>query len=189
MIHKQRSLPVDHEETADMNQRVEKWIHNYGHDLKWLAYSYVKDHSLAEDIAQEAFIKAYQKFSTFKEQSSEKTWLYKITINLCKDYLKSSYMKRVVKKGAEMFRSLPSSQSTPEEYIVNLSEDEELLQNVMKLEAKYREIIILYYFEEFDTKELAEVIQSSPNTVKTRLRRARQLLQKQMTSEGGSQNE
>ncbi|TGB01904.1 sigma-70 family RNA polymerase sigma factor [Halobacillus salinus] len=189
LIHKQRSLPANHEETADMNQRVESWIHNYGHDLKWLAYSYVKDHSLAEDITQEAFIKAYQKFSTFKEQSSEKTWLYKITINLCKDYLKSSYMKRVVKKGAEMFRSLPSDQSTPEEYVVNLSEDEELLQHVLRLESKYREIIILYYFEEFDTKELAEVIQASPNTVKTRLRRARQLLQKQMTSEGGTRNE
>ncbi|MCA0972567.1 sigma-70 family RNA polymerase sigma factor [Halobacillus litoralis] len=186
MIHRQQSTPVDQESSNDMNQRVEQWITDYGHDLKWLAYSYVKDHSLAEDITQETFIKAYQKFSTFKEQSSVKTWLYKITINLCKDYLKSSYMKRVVKKGAELFRSLPSSQSTPEEYILSLSEDEELLDHIMRLESKYREVIILYYFEEFDTKELAEVIQTSTNTVKTRLRRARQLLQKQMTSEGGS---
>ncbi len=186
LIHKQRSIPFDPDDKVDMDQRVEQWIHDYGHDLKWLAYSYVKDHSLAEDITQETFIKAYQKYSSFKEESSVKTWLYKISINLCKDHLKSSYMKRVVKKGTELFRSLPSTQYTPEEYVLSQSEDEELFQHILALEGKYREIIILYYFEEFDTNELADVIQASPNTVKTRLRRARQLLQKQMTSEGGT---
>ncbi|UOQ91713.1 sigma-70 family RNA polymerase sigma factor [Halobacillus shinanisalinarum] len=182
-------LPNDKQTEPTINELVEEWIHVYGHDLKWLAYSYVKDHSLAEDLTQEAFIKAYQKYSTFKQQSSVKTWLYKITINLCKDHLKSSYIKRVIKKSTEVFRSIPSPHATPEEYLVNKSEDEELLEQILKLDNKYREMIILYYFEEFDVKDIAHVLKVSPNTVKTRLRRARQLLQEQLTSEGGSQDE
>lgn len=184
MIHKQGS----HTQTSlnEYHEEIEQWIHEYGHDLKWLAYSYVKDYSIAEDITQETFIKAYQKYATFKKESTIKTWLYKITINSCKDYLKSSYMKRVVKKGADLFRSIPSPKETPEESLLKQDEDEALIAQVLKLENKYREVIILYYFEEFDIKDLAHVLHISPNTVKTRLRRARQLLQERLTAEGGS---
>lgn len=187
MIHKKRSQSYTYE--PKMDDMVEEWISDYGHDLKWLAYSYVKDHSIAEDITQETFIKAYQKYPTFRDQSSIKTWLYKININLCKDHLKSSYIRRVVKKGTDLFRSIPSIDGTPEERLIKKSNDEELVDQVLKLEKKYREIIILYYFEEFEIKELAEVLKTSPNTVKTRLRRARQLLQDQLTTEGSSENE
>ena len=195
MIHKQRSQtynqPAGQESTAqpDMDKLIEQWIRNYGHDLKWLAYSYVKDHSIAEDITQEVFIKAYQKYSSFKENSSEKTWLFKITINLCKDHLKSSYFRRVVRKGADLFKNIPSDYSSPEEYAIDKSDDEELLNHVLQLEKKYREIIILYYFEEFQIKELAPMLAISENTVKTRLRRGRQLLQDRITSEGRSHHE
>ncbi len=189
LIRKQRSQPSTYEPEVQAEKRLEMWIQEYGHDLKWLAYSYVKDYSTAEDITQETFIKAYQKYSTFKQESLIKTWLYKITINLCKDHLKSSYMKRVVRKGAELFRSIPSSKETPEEFLLQKDEDEALLGQVLKLEDKYREIIILYYFEEFDIKDLAQVLNTSPNTVKTRLRRARQLLQERLTAEGSSQSE
>ncbi|MFG6150482.1 sigma-70 family RNA polymerase sigma factor [Halobacillus sp. B23F22_1] len=175
--------------SLSVNEKVEEWIHLYSHDLKWLAYSYVKDHAMAEDITQEAFIKAFQKYTNFKQQSSEKTWLYKITINLCKDHLKSSYIKRVLKKGAEAFQSIPSQTETPEQHTLNKSEDEELLEHILTLEDKYREVIVLYYFEEFDVKELAEMLNVSPNTVKTRLRRGRQLLQEQLASEGSTINE
>ncbi len=195
LIHKQRSQtynqPAGQESTAqpDMDKLIEQWIRNYGHDLKWLAYSYVKDHSIAEDITQEVFIKAYQKYSSFKENSSEKTWLFKITINLCKDHLKSSYFRRVVRKGADLFKNIPSDYSSPEEYAIDKSDDEELLNHVLQLEKKYREIIILYYFEEFQIKELAPMLAISENTVKTRLRRGRQLLQDRITSEGRSHHE
>ncbi|UOQ44434.1 sigma-70 family RNA polymerase sigma factor [Halobacillus salinarum] len=191
MIHKQRlqSYPKNKETHLDMDVLIEQWVRDYGHDLKWLAYSYVKDHSIAEDITQEVFIKAYQKYSSFNQNSSVKTWLFKITINLCKDHLKSSYFRRVVKKGADLFRSLPASDESPEQYVIGRSDDEELLNHVLQLENKYREIIVLYYFEEFQIKELAQVLNLSQNTVKTRLRRARQLLQEQLTSEGSSIHE
>ncbi|WP_179134104.1 sigma-70 family RNA polymerase sigma factor [Halobacillus massiliensis] len=179
--------------TKDKDQpleiKVEHWIKTYSHDLKWLAFSYVKDHALAEDITQDAFIKAYEKYDTFKKQSSEKTWLYKITINLCKDHLKSSYIRRVFKKGLEAFQQLPSQNETPEQYAIHKSEDEELLEYILMLEDKYREVVILFYFEEFEVKDMAQLLSVSPNTVKTRLRRARQMLQDQLVSEGGSTGE
>lgn len=187
LIRKQLSQSYTYE--LKMDDMVKEWISVYGHDLKWLAYSYVKDHSTAEDITQETFIKAYQKHASFKEQSSLKTWLYKITVNLCKDHLKSSYIRRVVKKSTDLFRHIPTMDATPEECVINKSNDEELVDQVLKLEKKYREIIILFYFEEFEIKELAEVLNTSPNTIKTRLRRARQLLHEQLTSEGSSEHE
>lgn len=188
LIRRQR--PQSTYEPDDLDeQRIEEWIRHYGHDLKWLAYSYVKDYATAEDITQETFIKAYQSYESFKQEASVKTWLYKINVNLCKDHLKSSYIKRVVKKGTELFRSIPSPRETPEELVMRQDEDEALLAHVLALEDKYREIIILYYFEEFDIKSMADVLNTSPNTVKTRLRRARQLLQERMTTEGSSQSE
>ncbi|MFC7322116.1 sigma-70 family RNA polymerase sigma factor [Halobacillus campisalis] len=174
---------------ASLNDKIEEWIRLYSHDLKWLAYSYVKDHSLAEDITQETFIKAYQKYTTFNQNSTEKTWLYKITINLCKDHLKSSYIRRVLKKGAEVFQNLPSQAETPEQHTINKSNDEELFQHILQLEDKYREVIILFYFEEFEVKDMSQLINVSPNTIKTRLRRSRQLLQEQIASEGSSTDE
>ncbi len=188
LIRRQRPQPTYEPDELD-EQRIEEWIRQYGHDLKWLAYSYVKDYAAAEDITQETFIKAYQSYHSFKQESSIKTWLYKINVNLCKDHLKSSYMKRVVKKGTELFRSIPSPRENPEELVLRQDEDEALLAHVLALEDKYREIIIFYYFEDFDIKSMADVLNTSPNTVKTRLRRARQLLQERMTTEGSSQSE
>ncbi|ELK46668.1 sigma-70 family RNA polymerase sigma factor [Halobacillus sp. BAB-2008] len=189
MIRKQHSKSSGQEAPVVDQALVEQWIQEYGHDLKWLAFSYVKDYSTAEDIVQETMIKAYQKYPTFKQESTTKTWLYKIAINLCKDYLKSSYVKRVIKRGTEMFRHLPSGRHTPEETLLKRSEEEALLEEVLKLDDKYREMIVLYYFEEFDVHEVAQVLRISPNTVKTRLRRARQILQDRLTEKGSLRHE
>ncbi|MFD1019226.1 sigma-70 family RNA polymerase sigma factor [Thalassobacillus hwangdonensis] len=191
MIKKEK---LHHPYTYDTNERydtealIESWISQYGHDIKWLAYSYVKDHSTAEDITQETFIKAHMKYDSFMGQSSIKTWLYKIAINACKDHLKSSYIRRVVSK-ANPFNYIPSSDDTPEKEVIHKSEDHQLMEQVLRLEDKYREVIVLYYYEEFDINELAHMMKVSPNTVKTRLRRARQILQHQLTSEGSFLNE
>ena len=75
---------------------IEALIREYGNDVLRTAYMYVKDIHTAEDIFQEVFIKVNQKFSTFEGNSSIKTWIIRIAINACKDYLKSAYNRRVV---------------------------------------------------------------------------------------------
>ncbi|WP_051744257.1 hypothetical protein [Halobacillus karajensis] len=94
-------------------------------------------------------------------------------------------MKRVAKKGGELYKSIPSSRKTPEEFVMQREENQAFIIHSLASEDKSKEIIILYYCEEFDIKDLADL----SNTVKRRLRRGRQLLQERLTSEGGFQRE
>lgn len=167
--------------SSEQNHLIEQWIKDYRHELKWLAYSYVKDAYTAEDIIQETFIKAYQKYSSLKDQSLVKHWFYKITVNLCKDHLKSAYVKRIVKKGSDLFLQTPSSIDTPEDYMVKKVDQETITVHILALEHKYKEIILLYYFGEFTLHESSEILHISVNTAKTRLRRARHLLRDKMS--------
>jgi len=143
-----------------------------------LAYLYVKDWPASEDIVQDVFLSYYKKFEQFDERSTLKTYLAKMTINKCKDYLKSwRYRKQV----------LTNSFSNPVKKARNrlVEEDEklELADAVFKLPLKYREVIIYYYFEELSVLEVAHILSISDNTVKTRLRKSRCLLKDQLTGQ------
>jgi RNA polymerase sigma-70 factor, ECF subfamily len=70
-------------------------MNEYGTMVKRLAFSYVKDTSLAEDIAQEVFISTYKNLDSFKGESSYKTWIYRIAINRSKDMVKSKAFRMV----------------------------------------------------------------------------------------------
>ena len=74
---------------------LESMMRTYGNDVLRTAYMYVKDIHTAEDIFQEVFIKADRNKEGFRGESSVKTWLIRITVNACKDYLKSAYNRRV----------------------------------------------------------------------------------------------
>ena len=74
---------------------LESMMRTYGNDVLRTAYMYVKDIHTAEDIFQEVFIKADRNKESFRGESSVKTWLIRITVNACKDYLKSAYNRRV----------------------------------------------------------------------------------------------
>lgn len=68
----------------------------YGNDILRLAYIYVKDKDLIEDIFQDVFVKIYKNYYKFNRKSSEKTWIITITINTCKDYLRTSWIRKVI---------------------------------------------------------------------------------------------
>ena len=78
---------------------VERLIEDYGQDVLKIAYLYVKDQQLAEDIFQEVFYKVMKNYHKFEHLSSEKTWLIRITINTCKDLLRTSWLRRVTTFG------------------------------------------------------------------------------------------
>jgi len=141
-----------------------------------LAYLYVKDWPAAEDIVQDVFLAYYQKFKQFEERSTLKTYLARMTINKCKDYLKSwSYRKQV------LTNSFSNQTKKVRNRIVEEDEKLELADAVLQLPLKYREVIIYYYFEELSILEVAHMLSLSENTVKTRLRKSRTLLKNQMT--------
>ncbi len=111
-------IELNHKNMTRTNAEI--WLNDlmneYGQEIIWLAYSYVRDKSTAEDLAQNAFLKCYQKIDTFKNDSSIKSWLYRITINCCKDYLKSSYFRRILPTSMQQILNREKVSSTESLY-------------------------------------------------------------------------
>ena len=153
---------------------IETLIREYGNDVLRTAYMYVKDIHTAEDIFQEVFIKVNQKLSTFEGNSSIKTWIIRITINACKDYLISAYKRRVVPM-MEYQEDAIVSESDYEE--VEKQDTNHLIkETVLSLPAKYRDVVLCVYFQEMTIAEAAQTLNIAEGTAKSRLSRARQKL-------------
>ncbi|WP_235849095.1 MULTISPECIES: sigma-70 family RNA polymerase sigma factor [Bacillaceae] len=155
---------------------LEELIDAYYKPLMNLAFTYVKDWSTAEDIVQEVMIKVFRQIDSFEGKASIKTWIYRITMNQCKDYLRKTYVKRVFITGMMEKFSPPSKEDTPEATFVKGSRNKEMAEAVLELPTKYSEAIILYYYEELSMVEMSEVLNLNVSTIKSRLQRGRKKL-------------
>ena len=168
---------------------LEAWMNDYGTNLLRMCFLYLKDVQMAEDAVQETMVNAYFKYEDFKNQASVKTWLTRIAINRCKDYRRSMWFRHVsCVEPAELVGTEPQwdlGDEVSEEAETN-QKNMDLIKAVMKLPVKYREVVLLYYYQELSTKETAGVLDVPESTVSTRLRRAKQALKKEL---GGWQND
>lgn len=165
-------------EVSDLNkeERIEWLMNEYGQNIARLAFTYTKQKQLSEDIAQEVFIKCYENLDNFRNESTYKTWLYRITVNLCKDKLRSWSFKNIVL--TEFFTKIKSTNKSPEMELVGLEERRLVAEKILSLPVKYREVIILYYYEEMSYNQISDLLNLSIQTIKSRLHRARLLLKK-----------
>jgi len=142
-----------------------------------VAYLYVKDWAIEEEIVQDVFFAYYCQQERFEQRSSLKTYLVKITVHKSHDYLRSWKNKRhmLLEK-----LHIGVSKRTPEKELVEKDNRRILTTALFELPIAYREVLILYYYQELKIREIAEILASTENTVKTRLRRARQKLQEKL---------
>jgi RNA polymerase sigma factor (sigma-70 family) len=167
-------------------ETLERIMNEYGSEIKRLVYSYIKNSSDADDITQEVFVQVYRKLNTFQGNSTLRSWVYAIAINKCKDYLRSWKVRNIKLKGKlEQFVKSADRPNTPEQHIIGKIEEKQLLNQVLSLPIKYREVIILFYFEEFSVNEIADSLSINQNTVRTRLNRGRGKLKNIIQSERG----
>ena len=149
---------------------LESYISLYRGNIYRLAISYVKNKEDAEDITQEAFLKLYMTKEIFVSSENVRAWLIRVTINLSKNLLKTSWRK----KRTEL-----------NEYISAQNEREEaLLEFIGQLKPKYSVILHLYYYEEYSVKEISVICRIPSATVRTRLVRARNQLKEMLLKEG-----
>ncbi|MEE1237278.1 MAG: sigma-70 family RNA polymerase sigma factor [Turicibacter sp.] len=162
---------------------VERLIEQYGQEVYKIAYFYMKETQLAEDVFQEVFYKVIKNYHKFNHQSSEKTWLIRITINTCKDMLRTSWIKRVTTFGV-----LQDSENEYEKpYDIEKKEtNKELYELIQRLPQKYKEILLLFYYKDLTYEEISEILQIPEGTVRSRLSRAREKLKKMMNERGVS---
>lgn len=156
------------------NDEMHELMNTYSGYLLQLSYMYVKDWAAAEDVVQESFIKYFKNPQQFERRAHIKTYLSKIVIHTSHDYIRS--WKSRTKLLSKMF----SYQMDPVEEAV---EQTELLKFVLTLPLKYREVITLFYYEDLTSAEIAALLGMSENTVKTRLRRGRELLKTTLSEE------
>ncbi|MCT8978099.1 sigma-70 family RNA polymerase sigma factor [Clostridium sp. CX1] len=160
-----------------MDKEIEKLIDEYGNDVLRIAYIYLKDKYLAEDAFQEVFVKVYKNLNKFQGNSSVKTWILSITMNTCKDILRSSWLKRIVfNQDQKLFNCDTNILDNPDEEVIKQFEYNELLKEVMKLPKKYKEVVILFYYEEVSTAEISKILCIPEGTVRSQLFRAREIL-------------
>lgn len=151
------------------NAEIERVVNEYATMLLRVAYSQLNNRTEAEDTVQEVLLKYMEKAPVFQSEEHEKAWLLRVTINHCKNHLASAWFR----KRADLDEGIPALDNA----------ELEVVSAVAALPAKYRAVVHLYYFEGYSTKEIAEILHSRPNTVSSRLSRARALLAKALKEE------
>jgi RNA polymerase sigma factor (sigma-70 family) len=168
-------------ETEIDSIQLRKCIEEHGEYLIRLAYMYVKNWSTAEDIVQEVFVSYYQKSNQFENRSSLKTYLAKITVNKCHDHLRSWKNKVHLYSNMVQAKTIQNKHSSTEQIVIEKHDSNVLLKEIFNMSLKYRDVILLYYYQEFTIAEISNILGCSENTVKTRLSRAKSILKNKLT--------
>ncbi|MEY4717961.1 MAG: hypothetical protein RL563_579 [Pseudomonadota bacterium] len=158
----------------------------YQHKLVHLVNRYVKDPSEAQDVAQDAFIKAYRALPEFRGESAFYTWLYRIAINTAKNYLLSRsrrhYDYEIDVQDAEQLGDTPLLKDieTPEESLMNEQVVQVISAAIDALPEEMRVAITLREFEGMSYEEIAEVMDCPIGTVRSRIFRARESIDEKL---------
>ena len=141
---------------AASEEILNRLVAQYQTPLRRMCFVILRDEELAKDAVQDTFFKAYKNIAAFRRECSEKTWLMKIAINTCRDVKRSAWFRLLIVQTSE--------------------ESVELTIAIMKLPPKLKEVIILYYYQQMTTREVADVLNIPQSTVSTRLRKAKEKL-------------
>lgn len=140
----------------------------YADDIYRLCFSYMKNRMDAEDAVQETFLKYYRLDKSFDSAQHLKAWLIVTASNYCKDILKQWWRKR---KNLEDYQDVIGG----EKQMVD-----EMMELIMRLPEKYKTPLYLYYYEGYDSGEIAQILKKPPSTIRTYLQKARKLLKKEL---------
>ncbi len=153
--------PVKQDEAA-----IESTIQSQSDTVYKLAYTYTKNKYDADDIYQEVFLRFFKRKPEFQNAEHTKAWFIRTTINCCKSLYLSNWFKRTV-----VMEEIQNDTA-------DIFQEDSLFQAVMELPEKYREVIHLFYYEEYSVKEIARILKRSESSVTTQLNRGRSMLKK-----------
>lgn len=152
---------------------VTEALDKYADTVRRICFMHLKSEADVEDIFQNVFLKLLQHREAFESEEHEKAWLCRVAINQCNDFYRS-FFRRNVCSIDEM--EIPTKDP----------EEEGVLSVVLSLPQKYRDVIYLYYFEDYTAPEIAVILRQKENTVYTQLHRAKTMLKSRL---GGYENE
>lgn len=151
---------------------VNRAVDRYADTVRRICLLHLKNYHDTEDIFQSVFLKYLLYDGEFKNDEHEKAWFIRVTINACKDLLKSFYKKRIVPIEAAQDMAFTED-----------NEHSDVLEAVLSLPQKYKDIVYLFYFEGYNAQEISKITLRKENTVYTLLARARKLLKDMLGGE------
>ncbi len=150
-------------------QEVTGAIERYGDTVRRLCMIHLKNYADTEDIFQTVFLKYVLRSSPFSDAAHERAWLIRVTINACKDLRKSFFRSRTLPLEAigEQAADIPP-------------DHREVLEAVLSLPQKYRDVIYLHYYEDYTAPPISKILGKNTNTVYTLLTRSKALLKEKL---------
>lgn len=133
-----------------------------------VCFLYMKNQHDTEDMVQNTFIRLMKDRTEFQNTEHEKAWLIRTATNLCKDYFKSWWSRRVGMEAVELI-------TTEDAY-----KKDEILELVRKLPHQYKSLVYMYYYEGYSTVEIAKILNKKESTIRGQLFTARKLLKIEM---------
>ena len=146
-------------------QEASRAISQYGDTVRRICMIHLKNHADTEDVFQTVFLKYLTNSTEFESEAHEKAWIIRVAINACRDLIRSFFRSRTL--------SLNELLDQPDQVS---HEHREVLEAVLSLPVKYREVVILYYYQQFKAYEIAQLLHIPVSTVTVRLSRARGVL-------------
>ncbi len=146
-------------------QEANRAVELYSDTVRRLCIVHLKNRADAEDIFQTVFLKYILSSAAFESDEHEKAWFIRVTVNACKDLLKSFWRSRTV-----------SIDDLMEQPVFIDAESRGVLEAVLSLPEKYRQVVYLHYYEGYTAPQIGEILGKNVNTVYTLLTRSKKLL-------------
>ena len=140
---------------------LERMMQAYGSLLAGLCTGLLHDRDLAQDVVQETFVRAWRHMDDLRSMQSEKAWLTRIALNLCRDQQRTRWFRSVI-RDETLLEHIPAPETNTD-----------VLDAVGRLPHRLREVILLHYYENLDAPEMAQILGMTPSAVYRRLRQAR----------------
>lgn len=154
-------------------QEADRAVERYSDMVRRLCMIHLKNYADTEDIFQTVFLKYVLSSVSFENEEHEKAWFIRVTINACKDLLKSFFRSRTVSLDeiAEQSSEMPT-------------DDREVLEAVLSLPPKYKDVVYLHYYEGYTAPQISRILGKNVNTIYTLINRSRQLLRDKLGGDG-----
>ena len=149
-------------------------IDRYADLVRRVCMIHLKNHADTEDIFQTVFLKYVLSSVCFESEQHEKAWFIHVTINACKDLLRSVFRRRTVPLDEVLELPAPVT-----------GDNREVLEAVLSLPDKYKEVVYLHYYEGYTAPEIAQILRKNKSTVYTLLQRARGMLRDRLGGDDG----
>ena len=154
---------------------INRAVDEYADMVRRLCMLHLKNYADTEDIFQTVFLKYALSSIEFENKEHEKAWLIRVTINACKDLLKSFFRRNTVSIHQLIEQPAPQDQDYTD-----------VLEAVLSLPKKYKDVVYLYYYEGYTAPQISKILGKNMNTIYTLLNRSKKMLNAQL---GGSEYE